>query len=686
MSPRSRFIVAGLLAATLGATLIALEVHPTASHPGVSSGVEQDQLNPNLASSTGSCGVERWSVKTGTDADAGLVNAGATTPTTIATMRSYAHPATLPANNRIQPQETTVYSIDATLIEYKLETDSDYHLVIQDASGNTMITEIPDPACAAGSLFIASIQSSRGEFDSMFNATGTFKTTSLRVRVRGVGFFDFLHGQTGVAPNGIELHPVLDILFNPPPPAATVYSVVPSSGPAAGGTSVTITGTNFTGVTAVAFGTAPAASFAFVSDSQITATSPAHLVSTVDVGVTTPNGTSSASISDQFTYSGLASYFPWYDLASPGMRADTIHLLNAGGTAANTTVTMPGARGINVALPAGQETYVSFGAGHIGGPVVVNSDQPVIATLRAWYYQSFNETPARPAAAAATTQYFPWYDLQSPGMRADTIHITNVSGSTATGTIALAGATTINFSVNSGQDSYFTFPGGTIGGPVTLTSSQPVLASLRAWYYQSFNEVAGRSSAAAASTQYFPWYDVSSPGVRADTIHITNESGMTATGTIALPDATPINFTVLSGADNYFAFPGGTIGGPVTITSNQPVLASLRAWYYQSFNEVQGRSASAAVLKQYFPWYDIASPGVRADTIHITNESGSTATGTIALGTASIPFSVLNGQDSYFAFPGGTIGGPVTITSNQPVLASLRAWYYQSFNEVPGYQ
>ena len=27
--------------------------------------------------------------------------------------------------------------------------------------------------------------------------------------VRGVGFFDTLHGQRGVAPNGIELHPVL---------------------------------------------------------------------------------------------------------------------------------------------------------------------------------------------------------------------------------------------------------------------------------------------------------------------------------------------------------------------------------------------------------------------------------------------------------------------------------------------
>jgi hypothetical protein len=29
-------------------------------------------------------------------------------------------------------------------------------------------------------------------------------------RVVGVAFFDFKHGQTGVAPNAIELHPILD--------------------------------------------------------------------------------------------------------------------------------------------------------------------------------------------------------------------------------------------------------------------------------------------------------------------------------------------------------------------------------------------------------------------------------------------------------------------------------------------
>jgi len=34
-------------------------------------------------------------------------------------------------------------------------------------------------------------------------------TVSVPPRVTGVAFFDFLHGQTGVAPNGIELDPVL---------------------------------------------------------------------------------------------------------------------------------------------------------------------------------------------------------------------------------------------------------------------------------------------------------------------------------------------------------------------------------------------------------------------------------------------------------------------------------------------
>ena len=163
---------------------------------------------------TGSCGVERWSVKTGTDADAGLINLQSTTPSTIALLDALAAPGSLPANNRVQPTETTVFQLHATLVEYKLEADSDYHLVLTDGSGHTMIAEIPDPSCVGpGSPLLSSIQKSRAEFDAKYTATGSFQTANVPVTVTGVGFFDFLHGQTGVAPNGIELHAVLDLQF-----------------------------------------------------------------------------------------------------------------------------------------------------------------------------------------------------------------------------------------------------------------------------------------------------------------------------------------------------------------------------------------------------------------------------------------------------------------------------------------
>src|SRR6266481_2576729 len=162
------------------------------------------------------CGVERESVKTGTDPDAGLVNLNSPTNTTIANMRAFATPNPIPANNRVAPAETTLWVINATLTLFKLESDSDYHLVIQDAAGNTMITEIPAPTCVGStSPFLNSITSARHKFDAMFTATTSFQTANIPVQITGVGMFDFPHGQTGAAPNQIELHPVLNVIFNP---------------------------------------------------------------------------------------------------------------------------------------------------------------------------------------------------------------------------------------------------------------------------------------------------------------------------------------------------------------------------------------------------------------------------------------------------------------------------------------
>jgi hypothetical protein len=188
------------------------------------------------------CGVERWSVKTGTDPDAGKVNLSSSTNTTITSMRAIPAPSPIPSNNRVAPTETTQWVINATLTEYKLESDSDYHLVLSDASGNTMIVEIPSPTCVgAGSPFLPGIQNARSEFNARFTATTSFQTANIPVQIKGVGMFDFLHGQTGVAPNGIELHPVLDVIFNPGTSPAFSMSASPTSVSVAQGGSGTST-------------------------------------------------------------------------------------------------------------------------------------------------------------------------------------------------------------------------------------------------------------------------------------------------------------------------------------------------------------------------------------------------------------------------------------------------------------
>ena len=82
----------------------------------------------------------------------------------------------------------------------------------------------------------------------------------------------------------------------------TLTKLSPKAGLAAGGTSVTITGTGFTGATAVSFGSKPAASFKVSSATSITAVSPPGTSGYVDVTVTVPGGTTATSSADLFKY------------------------------------------------------------------------------------------------------------------------------------------------------------------------------------------------------------------------------------------------------------------------------------------------------------------------------------------------------------------------------------------------
>jgi IPT/TIG domain len=116
----------------------------------------------------------------------------------------------------------------------------------------------------------------------------------------------------------------------------SVSKLAPKTGPAAGGTSVTITGTAFTGASAVHFGAA-AASFVVNSGTSITATAPPGTTGSADVTVTGPGGTSATSSADVFKYKP-----PTVTSVSP----------NTGSTAGGTKVTIAGS---GFALGAGTE-------------------------------------------------------------------------------------------------------------------------------------------------------------------------------------------------------------------------------------------------------------------------------------------------------------------------------------------
>ena len=157
----------------------------------------------------------------------------------------------------------------------------------------------------------------------------------------------WLSSVSAVAAGGSLL--LLDAVYTNPP---TVTSVSPASGPAAGGTSVTVTGTNFTGATAVYFGTNAGTSLSVVSDTSITVTAPAG-TGTVDVTVSGTGGTSPANApADSFTYTAAAP-------DGSGTMTVLPTSVTAGSTANTLTFTYTAAAGglssgeIDVVVPSG---------------------------------------------------------------------------------------------------------------------------------------------------------------------------------------------------------------------------------------------------------------------------------------------------------------------------------------------
>lgn len=161
------------------------------------------------------CSGFRWPVKAATDEAADSIDLHGTTTISISALRRLPTPVINKGTARIPPVETTVYRINNVLLKYvRSSPDADYHLVIADANGLTMILESPDPDCAPSSTLAPQIRNVRTKIDSV---TPRVPPTPLRVNkvvsIEGVGFHDDFRALDGQAPNGIELHPLIAICF-----------------------------------------------------------------------------------------------------------------------------------------------------------------------------------------------------------------------------------------------------------------------------------------------------------------------------------------------------------------------------------------------------------------------------------------------------------------------------------------
>ncbi len=246
-------------------------------------------------------------------------------------------------------------------------------------------------------------------------------------------------------------------------PAVTGLGV--GSGPMAGGTSVTLSGSGFTAATAVSFGANAAASYTVNSDTQITAVSPPGSAGVVDVVVTTPYGTSQASPADQFTYQA----------AVPSVTGLSV---NTGPTSGGTSVTLSGANLTGA-------TQVAFGNVQ-APPFTFNSDSSLTVTAPLQAPGTVYVTVTTPNGTSATGSAVQFTYTAATGLPVVT-GLTVSSGPTGGGTAVtisgsgFTGATNVTFgtanvpifAVNSAGTAITTTAPPAAAGTVDVTVTTP---------------------------------------------------------------------------------------------------------------------------------------------------------------------------------------------------------------------
>jgi len=467
---------------------------------------------------------------------------------------------------------------------------------------------------------VASLQANVQE-----DADGTFTETALRLS---------LLGQLDGDGNALQLN-LAQAAVGPNSPTVeatpTVSGFTPTAGPEAGGTTVTITGTGFTGTDDVLFGGESATDFTVDSDTQITATTPAG---TGDVPVTVVNNeAANDGVSDDlFSYipenntNAIAGFTPVF---GPEAGGTDVTITGTGFTGA-TGVLFGDTPGTDFTVVSDNEITVTSPAGTGAVPLVVTAPDATDNIV------SDGDFTYVPAGVTTIVTFSPDNGPEAGGT------VVTITGAGFTGTTGVAFGDTPaeDFTVNSDNEITATAPAGTGSVPVVLTGAPTGDAS-------SADEFTYVPANTTAITGFTP---ISGPEAGGTTVTIRGTGFTGATG-VNFGDTPATDVTVLSDNVITAVSPAGTGAVPLTVTGTDTGDATSDG----NFTYIP---AGTAAIVAFTP---TAGPEAGGTVVTITG-GGFTGADDVRFGDVSATdFTVVSDTTIIATSPAGTGAAPITV-------------------------